>query len=122
MRYLKYLALLAILVVPAAYSHAQIAVGLGWDRTGMGLRPARMATMTTSRMLARRMGITARIGSPVAYLSGPGRGFAEAMGMAVRAMDTAMGVRGMDMRVAGRLAMSAAEVKLDAVAMLYGPR
>lgn len=29
MRYLKYLALLAVLFVPAAYSHAQVSVGIG---------------------------------------------------------------------------------------------
>jgi hypothetical protein len=36
MRYLKYLALLSILLAPAAYSHAQIAVGVGVGPYGYG--------------------------------------------------------------------------------------
>ena len=36
MRYLRYLALLGILLVPAAYSHAQVSVGIGVNPYGYG--------------------------------------------------------------------------------------
>src|ERR1017187_5004358 len=39
MRFLKYLALLSILLVPAAYSHAQIAVGVGVAPYGYAYGP-----------------------------------------------------------------------------------
>ena len=68
MRYLKYLALLTVLMVPLAYSQAQVGVAVcvvelesRWDRTTRLGRPcARTDTMTTTRTLAPRTAFTDR--------------------------------------------------------------
>ena len=40
MRYLKYVAMLAVLMVPLAYSQAQVSVGIGFGPVGVAVGPA----------------------------------------------------------------------------------
>ena len=70
MRYLRYIALLGILLVPATYSRAQVSLGFsvggpaygGYDGYMLN-RPAPTDTTTTILTLARPTDITAQIGS-----------------------------------------------------------
>ena len=80
MKYLRYVALLALLAMPLAYSQAAVVVGAG---VGVGLelesawlaRPFALTVITRIiRMLARPTVTTARAGSPAACLSAQARG------------------------------------------------
>ena len=103
MRFLRYLALLTILLLPAAaYSHAQVSVGVGvggpvYGGYGYGYPApsALMATMATILMPARPMDTMARRGLPAASLSVPDPGTtvmdtatAACMAIAAATMDT----------------------------------
>ena len=103
MRLIRYLAVLSILLVPAAaYSHAQVSVGVGiggpvyYGGYAILLPSALMATTATILTPARPTDTTARRGLPAASLSVPAPGTATDGRVTATAATTAIAAATMD--------------------------